>query len=149
LAEHLAEWCQMGQTILIFETATDDEVPDLRAALGEGVESLRATWDEGAPHEVGGGCIVTRKKNGYFDAGPRRFNFWFKVFRKEFEYGLEMRPDADPLSTKEMAIAQRRMMVDSMLKDGIQQKEIAKRLGRDASTISRDVEAIKKKFDWE
>jgi hypothetical protein len=149
LAEHLAEWCQLGYTILILETTTDEAAPNLRAALGESVESIRATWDEGAPHELGGGCIVTRKKKGYFDTGPRRFNFWYKVFRNEFECGLEMRPDADPLSTKEMAIAQRRMMVDSMLKDGIQQKEIAKRLGRDASTISRDVEAIKKKLDWE
>lgn len=147
LAAGLGEWCKNGHTVVIFETATDVESPSLKAALTADADLHEASWDEGAPHELGGGCIVTRKRKGYFDSGPTRFNFWFKVFRRELEWGLEMRADADPLGGKQLAIYQRRMLVDSMLKDGLQQKEIAVELGRNAATISRDVEALKKKLN--
>jgi DNA-binding NarL/FixJ family response regulator len=58
---------------------------------------------------------------------------------------MEIRPDADPLGGKQLEIYQRQMLVDSLLKDGKQQKEIAVRLGWNAATISRDVDALKKK----
>lgn len=149
LASHFDDWCQHGHTVVVFEKETDEGTPNLKAALHADVDLLHATWDEGAPHELGGGCIITRKKNGYFDSSPQHFNFWFKVFRHEFEWGLEIRTDADPLGGKQSEVYQRRMQVDSWLKDGIPQKAIAKRLGRDAATISRDVKALRDEYQWD
>lgn len=151
VAKNLDQWCQNGHTAVVFETETNEDQPSLKAALDNSVDVLYAEWDGGAPHELGGGCIIARTKKGYFDLAPRRFNFWFKVFRQAFEWGMEIRPDADPLGGKELQVYQRQMQVDSWLKDGIPQKEIAERLGLNAATISRDVKALKKKKEesWE
>lgn len=93
--------------------------------------------------EFGGGFNVHRRKMSEFDMISTCYQHWYRVVDRQIEFGWEIRDQGDKASIKQVEIHERRMRVQQLLADGMQQKEIASVLKVDPATVTRDVSKIK------
>ena len=110
---------------------------------GDAENVITLTYDQGAPHEFGGGFNIERQKRQDDDTTPRRFQFWWKVVKGQFDFGWELRKKLDPKASKKVEMLERQMKVDQLLSENKTQREIADLLEFDAATISRDMAKLK------
>lgn len=139
LCEALGE---KGIALVLFEKSRNAAEP-FRAAYRMGAQHLvRLVKDPCAPVEVGGGFFVVRERMRYSDKVPAKIQWWFTVIDGQFRDSWQWPDPENPMTPKQVAIAERRIQVERLYKDGLNQMEIAAELGIKQSTVSRDLTAI-------
>lgn len=96
-----------------------------------------------APKRCGAAFTVSIEKTSEHDPTPQLFDVWYWVRQGKIEIGWQLHNSAEPVSPKQIEIAERRQEIESLVARDIPQKEIATILNVDESTVSRDVQAIK------
>lgn len=145
VAAWLANLCAQGHTPVVFEPTSLDDGGLF--ALVDPEDVIDIDHDPAAPHgHSGGGCILRRERRGIFDERPIRWNFWYRVQEGSLRWGMEVRDeiDDDALTEHDRKVLLRRIDVAKGVKEGIEQKQLAEEILVSASTISRDVKALKK-----
>ncbi len=145
LANHLKRLNKDGISVVSFYQGSKRGYDPLEdELLSDGSNYLlELTYDPGAPREFGGGFNVHRRKMSEFDMIPTCYQHWYRVVDRQIEFGWEIRDQDDKASIKQLEIHERRMRVEQLLADGMEQKEIATVLKVDPATVSRDVSKIK------
>jgi len=139
LCEALAE---KGVALVLFEKSRNAAEP-FRAAYRMGAQHLvRLVKDSCAPVEVGGGFFVVRERMRYSDKVPAKIQWWFTVIDDQFRDSWQWPDPENPMTPKQTAIAERRIQVEKLYKDGLSQMEIAAELGIKQWTVSRDLATI-------
>lgn len=145
IASHLARLNRAGISVVLFYQGSKRGYDPLEdELLSDGSNYfMELTDDPGAPREFGGGCNVYRRKVSEFDTIPSCYQHWYRVVDRQIEFGWEIRDQGNKASIKQVEIHERRMRVQQLLADGMQQKEIASVLKVDPATVTRDVSKIK------
>ena len=130
---------QRGIALVVFDRATKAGERFCDQYLAHASNLIRLTRDDCAPVEIGGGFNICRKTLGLHDKLPATIQWWWAVIDGEFRTGWEWRDPASELSAKEIAIAEREILVRQYAADGWKQKDIAKALGIKQWTVSRDL----------
>jgi hypothetical protein len=144
LAAFLRRLNERGIAVMAFmsgnkKSAMSDDLP----ALGAFHNVISLTYDSGAPREFGGGFNVHRRKIHEEESVPTSFSFWHTVVNCKLDFGWECRDQTDKNSVKNIELVERRMKVEQLLADGMNQKAIAALLDVDPATVSRDVAKLK------
>lgn len=139
LCEALAE---KGIALVLFEKTRNAAEP-FQAAYRKGAQHLvRLVKDPCAPVEVGGGFFVVRERMRYSDKVPAKIQWWFTVIDDQFRDSWQWPDPESTMTPKQTAIAERRIQVEKLYKDGLSQTEIAAELKINQGTVSRDLAAI-------
>lgn len=96
-----------------------------------------------APKRCGAAFTVSIEKTSEHETMPQLFDVWYWVRHGKIEIGWQLHNSVEPVSPKQIEIAERRQEIENLLARNINQKEIAAMLQIDESTVSRDVQAIK------
>lgn len=128
-----------GFTVVIFDVETKKRtMREERRAKN----TIYLDYDDTAPTQFGGGCMLRRNRIDDADSMPKCVSFWYTEFDGKLEYGFSVPDDEDldaPRLTKRL---ERQIKVEKMLRAGISQKLIAKGLKVHAATICRDTNEI-------
>lgn len=135
----LKDLAQRGIALIVFDQATKVGDRFCDQYLTHATNLVRLTRDACAPTEIGGGFNIVRKKVGLNDKLPTTTQWWWAVIDGEFKTGWEFRDPASELSAKDIAIAERQILVRQYAATGWNQKAIAKELGINQATVSRDL----------
>jgi len=145
IANHLSRLNKAGISAVLFYQGSKRGYDPLEdELLSDGSNYfMELTYDPGAPREFGGGCNVHRRKASEFDTIPSCYQHWYRVVDHQIEFGWEIRDQDDKATAKQLEIHERRMRVQQLLADGMEQKEIASVLKVDPATVCRDVSKLK------
>ena len=133
----LQDLAQRGIALVVFDQSTKAGDRFCDHYLAHASNLIRLTQDACAPTEIGGGFNIQRNKMGLNDKLPATIQWWWAVIDGEFKTGWEWRDPASELSAKEIALAEREILVRQYASAGWKQKDIARELGIKQWTVSR------------
>jgi hypothetical protein len=90
----------------------------------------------------GGARLKIERRSGETDSTPKSFEWWYRLSDSGFEFSHEEDDFAPSISSKQKEKEDRLSTVKQMIAEGLLQKDVAERIGVNASTISRDVEEL-------
>ena len=103
------------------------------------VELLR---DPAAPPDLGAGLIVQLSRISEFDTVPVTHRVSYIVRNKKMSLGFDLVDSDDKLTAKQVEMAVRQARAQQLKEQGMLSKDIAKELGVDPATVSRDLRSV-------
>jgi len=105
--------------------------------LAHRMHEVCLTPDTCAPAEIGGGLRLQRTHRGLHESLPRCIRWWWLVKMGEFHTGWQIPEPEDERTAKQVALAERQLLIRQYAAAGWRQREIAKCLGIHQSTVAR------------
>jgi DNA-binding CsgD family transcriptional regulator len=93
--------------------------------------------------EYGGGFGVFRNKLDESDPVPTNFRFWYSTLNGKLDSGWVLVNDTSSAAIKKVAMQERLLKVEELVREGMPQKDISVVLGVDPATVSRDVSRLR------
>ena len=135
----LRDLAKRGIALVVFDKASKVGERLCNQYLAHASNLVRLTPDACAPTEIGSGFNIVRQKVGLHDKLPSTIQWWWAVIDGEFKTGWEWRDPASELTPKQVAMAERQVLVRKYAAQGLSQKEIARALKIAQWTVSRDL----------